>query len=434
MKHSEYDVIVIGGRAAGSTLAARLGRYGLKVLLLERATLPSLPAVSSPIIYASTMRLLDEIGADENAYARNTPRIHHMISVGTLKGKLRLPEVHGRDYAYAIDRARFDAALWDTAVSLPNVDGRQQFSVRDLIIEDGQVVGVEGCAEGGPVEEIRARLVIGADGRFSMVARLMKAEKRDEHDENPTSIYYAYWTNVGPLDDEGASAAAYEGEEGYGYLVMDSADGQTVVAIEGRSDIIDPPAGDAEGFYLDMLKRNPALWARMIGAERVTTVRGMRQVGNYYRQPGGPGWALVGDAYHQKDPLDGQGIYNAVITGKALAQQIRRWYRGEIDWDQALADYDETARIKTYYAYRNLQNQVRGNFYGNRTQIPEWAADTLGRWIFNDPNVQTVMGGMLNRQIPPELVSVLAPAAMLGAVAMGPWRDLRRRVEEITGF
>ena len=75
----DWDVIIVGGRAAGSTLAARLGRSGLRVLLLERAAFPSLPAVSSPIIYASTMQMLDEIGANEQEYARNTPRIrrHH---------------------------------------------------------------------------------------------------------------------------------------------------------------------------------------------------------------------------------------------------------------------------------------------------------------------------------------------------------------------
>ena len=105
-----YDVIVVGGRLAGSTLAARLGKFGYSVLLLERGTLPSLPAVSSPIIYASTMTLLDEIGAKESEYARDTPKIRRMAQVFSegVQMAITLPEIEGRDYAYGVDRARFD--------------------------------------------------------------------------------------------------------------------------------------------------------------------------------------------------------------------------------------------------------------------------------------------------------------------------------------
>ena len=72
------DVIVVGGRPAGATLAARLGMLGLRVLLLERDSFPSAPAASCPVIYPSTMRLLDEIGADEADYARDTPRLREI--------------------------------------------------------------------------------------------------------------------------------------------------------------------------------------------------------------------------------------------------------------------------------------------------------------------------------------------------------------------
>jgi len=162
-QNTEYDVIIVGGRVAGSTLAARLGKYGFRVLLLERAEFPSLPAVSSPIIYASTMQMLDEIGADEAAYAHNTPKIHNMHSVNrAFQGKLPIPDYNGRDYAYAIDRARFDAALWDTAVNVPSVMGMQGFAVTDLLWEGEQVVGVVGKQKDGTTAEFRAKVVVGA--------------------------------------------------------------------------------------------------------------------------------------------------------------------------------------------------------------------------------------------------------------------------------
>ncbi len=435
----EYDVIIVGGRVAGSTLAARLGKYGLDVLLLERATFPALPAVSSPIIFASTMAYLDEIGADEAAYARNTPKIYHMANVAAgTTGKLRLPDYKGRDYAYAIDRARFDAALWDTALQYKSVEGRQGVSVTDLCFDEtGRVVGVT-AKENGETQTFNARLVIGADGRFGIVGRKVEAAETDVQDAHPTSIYYAYWENIEPFDDAGASSVAYQGNGAYGYLSMDSADNQTVIGIEGRADTLQPNEGESiEDFYLRMLKRKPELWTRMLDAEQVTSVRGMKQIGNSYRQAGGSGWALTGDAYHQKDPLDGQGIYNAVVTGKALARSIGKYFAGDWNWSKAVAEYDEVARVKTYPMYRALQTRVRTSFFleGNsQIQIPPQVLQTASRWMLQDPTFNELIGKMMTRQLPPDMITLLAPPTILKALALGPARDLKKRIEDRLPF
>src|SRR5215218_11256241 len=101
-RENYYDTIIVGGRPAGATLAARLGQAGLRVLLLERATLPSAPAASCPAIYPATMRMLDEIGADEAAYARGTPKLRRMVS--EIRDDFRVvippPALFGRDYMY----------------------------------------------------------------------------------------------------------------------------------------------------------------------------------------------------------------------------------------------------------------------------------------------------------------------------------------------
>ncbi len=427
---NDYDVIVIGGRPAGSTLAARLGKQKLRVLLLERSSLPSLPAASSPIIYASTMKLLDEIGADENAYARNTPKIRRMnIVSAAISTSVTIPESNGRDYGYAIDRARFDAALWDTALHYPSVTGWQNFSVTDLLWEGDTVRGIIGKDESGKEHTLTAALVVGADGRFSMVARKVGAKTSDESVNQPTTLYYAYWKNVEPFDSSGeATSTAYEGAYGYGYLVMDSADGTTAVCIEGQAGVVDPDAGQAEAYYLEMLAKNPHIAQRMHGAERVTTVRGMKKIGNCYREAGGHGWALVGDAYHQKDPLDGQGIYNAVFTAKALAWAIRYWQTGEMTWPEAVAWYDETARIKTYAVYKALLARVNESIY-NRRDIPVWAQDTLMRWVMEDPKLHQLMGRFITHQLPADVMMVMMPAVAAQAVMRGGMRDLRRRIE-----
>jgi flavin-dependent dehydrogenase len=425
---SQVDVIIIGGRPAGSTLAARLGKMGLRVLILERAEFPALPAVSCPLINAATMEMLDEIGADEAAYARGTPKIRRIVQAlaGGVTLPFEMPAYKGRDYAYAIDRARFDAALWETAIRYPTVEGRTGFNVTDLIVEDdGRVLGVIGHGADKQVQRLTASVTVGADGRFSLVARRMQAEERLKHDDFPTSILYAYWQGVRRMGQDEPTAMAYAGEEGVAYLVMDSADGTTAVAVEGRADRFDASGTTSEALYLDFVRQHPELASRLENAEQVTTVRGMKKIGNLYRQPGGAGWALVGDALVQQDPLDGQGIYNAVYTAKALAWAIRDWMQGERSWTEALAWYDETVQIRTVSVYQALLDRTHSSFYA---QAPEWLAGTLARWTMDDPMLKTVMGRFITRQIPGEALRLMMPGLIAGAAVRGGLRDLGQRL------
>ncbi len=211
--------------------------------------------------------------------------------------------------------------------------------------------------------------------------------------------------------------------------MMDSADDTTLVAVEGKTELLDPAPGQAEAMYMEMVRKFPAVWRRFEHAERITEVRGMRNIGNLYRQPGGDGWGLVGDAYHQKDPLDGQGIYDAVYTAKVLATCIDDYLSGRKLWAQALIDYDRDARAETYPMYRSTLARVHDSFYPSN---PEWftrfSTQTWARWIFEDRLVSEQMGLMLTRQIKPR--EMLSAPIVIGALLRGPLRDLSRFLDK----
>ncbi|MBK8026236.1 MAG: NAD(P)/FAD-dependent oxidoreductase [Chloroflexi bacterium] len=423
---TDYDVIIVGGRPAGATLAARLGMAGLRILLVERAQMPSLPGASCPIVYAPTLKMLDEIGADELAYARGTPRIQRMVNeTPGLETVLTIPLAYGRDYAYAIDRSRFDFALWENACQLPTVDSWAGASLTDLLWDGENVVGAVIREAHGPQRHITSKLVIGADGRFSTVARKVGAPERDERDQHPASIYYAYWSGAEPYDALGPTAVAGGPGYGYGYLVMDSADGSTVVAFEGQSALLNPPAGQIDDFYAGLIAQNPPVARRLVRAERQTQVRGMKAIGNLYRQPGGPGWALVGDAYHQKDPIDGQGIYDAVLTAKLLAREVVDFFDGDKLWSEALVSYDQTSRRETYPMYMQTVERSRASLYDR----PSPWARTLVRWMLQDPVMQEAVGMMLTRQQVPDQRRDLP--LMIGAVMRGPLRELSQLLDRM---
>jgi len=198
-----------------------------------------------------------------------------------------------------------------------------------------------------------------------------------------------------------------------------------VVAVEGQSAIIDPPPGQVDAWYEALIARYPVVGSRMRCAERITEVRGMKNIGNLYRQPGGSGWALVGDAYHQKDPLDGQGIYDAVFTAKALAAELTAYFAGEQDWETTLQRYDHAARAETYPMYQSTLQRVQASLYDSSPEWLRWAAvNSVGRWLFEDRLIREQMGLMLTRQISPQ--EMMSMPLVVGALLRGPLRDLSR--------
>ncbi len=417
-----FDVIIVGGRVAGSTLAIRLGTVGLRVLLLERGTLPSLPAASSPVIYAPALQLLDEIGADESAYAANTPQLHHWIieAEDAFRVDHQLPFALGRDYAYAVDRARFDKALWDQAASLPTVDARQQHTVTALVWDADTVVGVMAKnVTTGEQQPYHAALVVGADGRFSTIARKVNAREHSHHNEHPTTIYYAYWRGIVPADETARPCTHLFSPGGdYGIMFMDTADGTTGVTIEGRSDVVNPASGGAQTFYLETLQRHPTLWQRFQHAQQVTPVKGMKRIGNFYRQAGGPGWALVGDALHQKDPLDGQGIYNALFSAKLLAHAIIDWRCHGAAWTPSAAQYEQQFIAETRPMYQATMGRVQREIY---TKRPRWFMQSLAKWLYHDPHYRDHWANLFIRQTDP--ATWFNWRVVLLAVMRGLWQQ-----------
>jgi 2-polyprenyl-6-methoxyphenol hydroxylase-like FAD-dependent oxidoreductase len=189
-----YDVIIVGGRPAGSSLGARLGAAGLNVLIVERATFPSGPAVSAPFLLPHAMALLDEIGADEAQFAESTPQLRRFVLELADYFRVVIPfdaAVGGRNYFYTVDRQRLDTCLWRGLSRWPNVHTLEDTKVIDLARDaDGGVVGVVVEDAAGQRRELRGRAVIGADGRFSLVARKVDAQTTESRDDVATTIYF----------------------------------------------------------------------------------------------------------------------------------------------------------------------------------------------------------------------------------------------------
>jgi flavin-dependent dehydrogenase len=177
-----------------------------------------------------------------------------------------------------------------------------------------------------------------------------------------------------------------------------------------------------EDSYIETLQNVPDVWARLKDAKHVTPVVGVKGIRNGYRQPAGAGWALVGDAFHYKDPLDGQGIYDALLEAKYLAEAVQQWQSGGKTWEQAGQDYTRQAIQATRPMMLQTVKRVKSEVF---TDPPPFVIKTVGRWMLNSPDYQRAFMRLLTRTVDP--AQWLTPGVMLRAVSRGIMNDLFRR-------
>ncbi|HLT35790.1 MAG TPA: NAD(P)/FAD-dependent oxidoreductase [Enhygromyxa sp.] len=418
----DVDVVIVGGRPAGSTLAARLGAAGHRVLLVDRARFPSPPGVpSSPLLYQSAMAVLDELGIDESEYrAASQPTSAFGFAFGDVfETVFQIPTMWGRNYVCGLDRVGFDEVLWRNLARFPSVERREGFAVTDLLRDEGgRVVGVIGSERGGPAQQIRARAVVGADGRFSLIARKVGAPITEQEAECVSTVYFAEWEGVTPFGDGLDCAQIHVTGRGLDVLCLPMPGGRMTLNTHARADRVDIH-GDAQRYYVDTVRSVPTLARRLGDARQVTEVVGIKRVGNGYRRASGPGWVLVGDAAHYKDPVDGQGIYDALTGARLLAAALGPWLAGELGWEAAMAEYQRELYAATHPMYLETVGRLRRELYD---EPPTLVIKTLIRWTMTDPAYQTRFMNYLGRTIP--VAGWSSPQLIAGAVMRGIWRDL----------
>lgn len=311
-----FDVVVVGARCAGAAFATFLAEGGARVLLVDRAKLPSDVVLSTHTIHPSGMRVVDELGlADE--VRRVTPEMSRM-RIDWCGGVLDLefPKGHGE---CCPRRRRFDELLQTRATAV-GVELRDRTSLTRLEKEGERVVGVHLQAAGGETELVRAALVVGADGRSSTVAQLVGAHSYFDY-EPPRGIYWSYW----PAPDGWGTSKQYPSAM---YMYRS---GNTIhVAFHTDEDQLLlgalPLRRDIAAFRAAPLVQLQAALAPhpMLGpiaqAAPTVAVRGYLGERYFFRQPVGPGWLLLGDAGLYKDFLSGDGMSEAMIQARTASR------------------------------------------------------------------------------------------------------------------
>ncbi len=334
-----HDVVVVGARSAGAATAMLLARQGFDVAVVDRADLPSdtlstHALARGGVVQLARWDLLDDVLASGAPPIRSASfhlpdaRIDRQLKVRA-----------GFDFVLAPRRYILDAILLRAAEEA-GATVRTGVSVTGTVTDpSGRVTGVALRDRADRTSVLSARLVVGADGLRSRVARSVGARIIEERPANSSSTY----TYVAGLDADGFEF--HVGDRSFAG-VFPTHDGEANVWMCLPGDRARVAGTDRESAYLSLLEAVAPSLAERVAAARITApIRTALDLPNHVREAAGPGWALVGDAGAHRDPITGHGITDAFRDAELLAHRAAQVLRGELLEAEALAAYEAERNV-----------------------------------------------------------------------------------------
>jgi 2-polyprenyl-6-methoxyphenol hydroxylase-like FAD-dependent oxidoreductase len=351
-------------------LGLLLARAGVNVLVLEKHA-DFLRDFRGDTIHPSTLEVMHELGILDEFLKRPHQEVRE------LGGQVGHETVTIADFSHLPTRCKFIAFMpqWDFLSFIadhgklyPTFNLRMQTEVTDLLEEDGRVVGVRAKTSGGPLE-IRADLVVGADGRHSLVRE--RAQLRVDEFGVPIDVL---WFRISKRPEDGGQTL--------GRIV----DGKIMVMLN-REDywqcgfVI--PKGEFEAikqrglvsFQEDIARIAPFVRDRVGELRNWEEIRLLTVLVDRLRKWHRPGLVCIGDAAHAMSPIGGVGInlaiQDAVAAANILAGPLMNGTVSLSDLEKIQKRRDLPTRV-TQGVQVFLQNRVIGRVLGSQQVSVPW--------------------------------------------------------------
>ena len=378
------DVVVVGGGPAGSAAAVFLRQRGRDVLLLDEARFPR-DKICGESVSPGASRLLSALGVAE-AVRRLAPQSLLGMTLTSPDGTAFRGDYRGAaDPGFAVRREALDHVLLQQARAA-GAEVREGARVTGLVSEAGVVKGVT-CEAGGAPETIRARLVIGADGRRSVVARRLGLLR--EHRSLRKFAVRGYWDGMDGLEARGEM---HVGGGGYCGIAPLSGSRANVTFVLDRREMA-AAGGDLEGFYRRALQRWPRVSERLARASLVGAPTAIGPLALEAARVSAPGALLVGDSAGFYDPFTGEGVTLALRSAEMASEVADRALGSGNGFD-----------LRTYDRARDAA--TRGKFRINRAlqRVVAWPAlsNAMARRMSRRPDLADRLVGIAGDFVPAE--------------------------------
>ena len=336
MAQGTYDAIVIGARCAGSPTAMLLARQGHRVLLVDKATFPS-DTMSTHLVHPPGVAALKRWGLLDRLVDTGCPPVEkYSFDFGSVSVAGSPQPIDGEARAFGPRRTVLDKLLVDAAAEA-GAEVREGFIVEEIVTDDGRVTGIRGRSKGGDSVVEKAKVVVGADGKHSL---LVKAVEPEAYNERPSQLamYYAYWSDL-PV---GGFETTIRAENRRGWAALPTHDGLTCMPFGWPVEEFAANKGDIEANFFKAIDLAPEFAERVRGAKRESKFVGSAELPGYFRKPFGPGWALVGDAGYHKNPITAMGINDAFRDAELVAGALDDASSGTRSFEDGMTSYQQT--------------------------------------------------------------------------------------------
>ena len=399
------QVLVVGGGPAGSSTAWHLAKAGLDVTLVDRARFPRAKPCAE-YVSPEGARLLHAMGALERLEREAAPLTGmevHAPSGDVIHGEFVAK--HGfrgfRDRGMGIRREILDTMLLQCArgAGVHVVEGAKIES----LLQDGASTTGARVRVGPDLCDVRATLVVGADGLRSVVARRLGLARSARWPRRIALVaHYRGVRGIGTLGEMHVRSDGYIGLAAVG-------GGMTNVALVVPASRGSGMHGDPSAFVDRWIDAQPSLRVRFAEAERVTPTRATGPFASRAVRPWSPGALLVGDAADFYDPFTGEGIYAALLGGELAAPHVVDAVRG----------IERGAHSASRDALQQYERARHGAFAGKWRVEKAIGAAVAQPWLMNhaarvlgrDRDLADLLVGVTGDFVPPS--AVLSPRVLL---------------------
>lgn len=312
-----YDVIVVGGGPGGTSAASFLGLKGKKVLLLEKESWPR-DKTCGDALSGKSVEILNELGLSEQLEKADHSIVNGLTFSSPNGTLVRIPfNVSSKDISkgYVSRRMVSDYIMWQSAKK--HCDAHDGTSVTAMVRDNGRIAGVKAKGKDGIEREFRGKVIIGADGVSSLVAREIRGTDVDP--DHTCIAYRAYYSGITGMDQSLEIHFVKSCMPGY-FWIFPLENGLANVGVGMVMSDMKKGNVNLQKAMLDAIAQNPLFKERFANAKLVSPIKAWTlPFGSKKRKVHDDNVMLVGDAAGLVDPFSGEGQGNALLSGKLAA-------------------------------------------------------------------------------------------------------------------